>query len=63
MNDTKAGEYRFMARIIDNFVDSMKPGWKPAADVPEYGWDDYLVSPRHDDELLDRVATQCARIS
>jgi len=60
MNDTK--KYRFMARIIDNFVDSFESGWTPPADLPEYAWDDYLVSQRHGDALLDRVATECARI-
>lgn len=64
MTQKQASQYRHLARVIDDFVDShTKPDWKPAPDVSEYAWDDELVSVGHNDPVLDRVARECAGIN
>lgn len=56
-------QYRFFARIIVDFAHGILDKAR-ARDrtLPEYAWDDWLVTPTHEDPLLQRIASECAEI-
>lgn len=62
--ESRPARYRFMARVIRDFARGVEdPGENSDPSLPLYAWDDWLVSVKHQDAVLDRVATECGRVN